>query len=211
MWSIRSAEFDDVVRVLRSRGVTGAEDFGCFVNDTRHLEGSTFDHRAALPVLLELLPTLNDAKAVSAAAGHVRQCRLGTDDFDVLRDTYLHWAQRNSSAGWALGDALAKATTAQRAPELIEIATNAELGTSRQQIVYSLWRFRRSLDVAGVLRTLAHDPDVRLVALSALGRVVEPAEMIPVLEDAVLETEHEDQRKVLERELRKVRKKLDSV
>lgn len=209
MLPARSAAYDGVIGLLHSRGVAGAEDFGRFVNDTRCLERSTFDDRAALPVLLDVLPTLDDPKAVAAAARHVRCRWLRGDAFDVLRDTYLRWAHRSpsSDAAWALGDALAKATDATRAPELVELATNPELGASRQQIAGSLWRFRKTLDVAPSLRALVHDPDVSLVAVSALGRVIAPEAMVPVLEGASELCERSQDRKVLERELRRYRKK----
>jgi hypothetical protein len=47
---------------LMLAGVAGAEDFGWFVNDARYWQLSAFDERAAMPVLLELLPTLTDPR-----------------------------------------------------------------------------------------------------------------------------------------------------
>jgi hypothetical protein len=56
-------------------GVNGVEDLGRFVNDVTYLRPSMFDERAAMPVLLELLPTLTDPTLVRAVAAHLRRGR----------------------------------------------------------------------------------------------------------------------------------------
>jgi len=63
-------DLERIRSALTAEGVSGVEDFGHFVNDTRHLSPSTFDERAAMPTLLALLPTLTDRKAVEATARH---------------------------------------------------------------------------------------------------------------------------------------------
>jgi hypothetical protein len=42
---------------LRERGATGAEDLGRFVTNVEFFRPSELDKHAAMPVLLELLPT----------------------------------------------------------------------------------------------------------------------------------------------------------
>jgi hypothetical protein len=59
--------------LLTVRGVTGADDLGRFVSNTKHLRPGRLDERAAMPVLLELLPTVSDAKLARAIAGHLRR------------------------------------------------------------------------------------------------------------------------------------------
>jgi hypothetical protein len=68
-----SPEFDRVKSVLDEQGVEGSADFGYFVNRPDLFRPSELDERAAMPVLLDLLPTLTDGKAVAAAARHLRR------------------------------------------------------------------------------------------------------------------------------------------
>jgi hypothetical protein len=58
---------------LAAAGVIGVEDLGRFVNDVTYLRPSMFDERAAMPVLLELLPALTDPTLVRAVAAHLRR------------------------------------------------------------------------------------------------------------------------------------------
>jgi hypothetical protein len=53
-------------QLLTERGVTGADDLGRFVSNTEHLPPGRLDERAAMPVLLELLPAVPDAKPARA-------------------------------------------------------------------------------------------------------------------------------------------------
>ena len=66
-------EFDRVKSVLERRGVKGWADFGYLVNRPDLFRPSEVDERAAMPVLLDLLPTLTDGKAEAATARHLRR------------------------------------------------------------------------------------------------------------------------------------------
>ena len=63
---------DELVRA----GVEGAEDLGRFVNDGRYLRPTRFDERAAMPVLLELLPRL--VRSASSARPTGRPSAMAT-------------------------------------------------------------------------------------------------------------------------------------
>lgn len=82
-------EWQHARQLLAERGVTGADDLGRFVSNTEFFRPSRLDERAAMPVLLELLPTVTDpglaraidrspaapmgqTRGIRAAAGRVR-------------------------------------------------------------------------------------------------------------------------------------------
>lgn len=56
-----------VQAALAEAGVAGVHDFGRFVSNTKYFEPSSFDERAAMPVLLTVLPTLTDPKVVGGS------------------------------------------------------------------------------------------------------------------------------------------------
>lgn len=108
---------------LRARlvdaGVDGAQDLGRFVSNPEFFGSSAFDEQAAMPVLIETLPSLTDPNLVGAVAGHLRRpwprpaaFDALLDAFDALLDAFEAWAQRDGSAtGWHLGDALGTTAT----------------------------------------------------------------------------------------------------
>ena len=175
-------EAEEIRSVLRDAGVRGADDFGYFVNSS-HLRASEFDAATAAPVLLARLPTLTQGSVVAAAARHLRHARIPHDEFASLVDVFRGWAARDFDAGWALGDALAHAARSDDGATMCDLAQNPAYGRSRQMIVHALWRWRKSFaDVEETLRRLVSDPDVSLQAMSALARVIPPAEMVALLE-----------------------------
>jgi hypothetical protein len=172
---------DELVRA----GVEGAEDLGRFVNDVRYLRSTRFDERAAMPVLLELLPRLTDATLVRAVAAHLRRPWARPAAFGPLVDAFRRWAPQGGDAGWQLGDALASAAGPHDLPVLLDLASDAGYGTARQMIVDSLWRFRKSPLVEPALVALVTDPAVALHAMSALRRSIGPAAALPYLRQVV--------------------------
>jgi hypothetical protein len=180
-------EWQPARNTLVRAGVRGAEDFGRFVNDTRYLQPSTFDERAAMPVLLELLPALTDPRLVAAAAAHLRR-PWARGAFGPLVEAFRRWAPRSGDAGWQLGDAgwqlgdaLARAARMDDLPVLLDLVRDARYGSARQMIVHALWRFRKSPLVEPALVPLLADPAVALHAMSALRRSIGPAAALPYL------------------------------
>lgn len=175
---------DDFARLrqaLSDHGVKGAEDFGYFVNNTTHFRPSSLDERAAMPVLLTLLPTLTDPLAVAAVAGHLRRPWARPEAFAALLEAFEAWGRRSSSAGWKLGDALATSADDGKVDALVRIAQDQTLGQARQMVVGSLWRFRKDRRIGAVLEGLIGDPDVSLHAMSALRRTLGNEAAIPYL------------------------------
>jgi HEAT repeat protein len=177
---------EDLRRVeaaLAEAGVAGAQDFGRFVNNTEFFAPSTIDERAAMPVLLALLPCLTDSQVVAAAARHLRRPWARPIAFDGLLAAFDTWASREpTGAGWHLGEALATAADKESVPALLERARERRYGKARQMIVAALWRFRKDDPQVGpALRDLCSDPDVCLHAMSAYRRTVGPKEALPLL------------------------------
>jgi hypothetical protein len=179
---------DDFARLreaLSEHEVKGAEDFGYFVSNTTHFRPSSLDERAAMPVLLGLLPTLTDPRAVAVVAGHLRRPWARPTAFAPLLEAFEAWGRRSSSAGWALGDALATSADEGTVDVLVRVAQDRTLGQTRQMVVGSLWRFRKDRRIGAVLEALISDRDVSLHAMSALRRTLGNEAAIPYLSRVV--------------------------
>lgn len=176
-----TSDLDRVRAALREAGVPGTEDFGRFVSNTRYLRASAFDERVALPVLLSLLPTLREPNAVTSVVRHLRRPWGRPVAFDALLAAFREWAPKDTSVGWAVGDALATSADKQHLGILLDLAQHREYGHARAQVVDSLWRYRRDGKVAGVLLILIEDPDVSLTAMSALRRTIGNEAALPHL------------------------------
>jgi hypothetical protein len=190
---------------LTEAGVTGVDDLGRFVSNTEFFRPSQFDEKAAMPVLLEALPTLSDPALAGAVAGHLRRPWARPNAFPALLEAFERWAPIDQQAGWALGDALATAATATQLDRLLVISADTALGTTRQMVVYSLGRYRKYPEVAPVLVALLDDHDVGLHAMSALRRVVGPVEALPLVEQAARRHEGTPLGRSAAREARKMR------
>lgn len=174
---------------LNGGGVTGSGELGRFVNDTEYFAPSEFDERAAMPILLGALPKLSESNLVQAVAGHLHRPWARPAAFDPLYDAFRKWAPREPTVGWAIGDSLANATPSNPiyVNRLVEFAVEPSYGMARQMIVYSLYRFKSSVDVESALRELVHDESVGLHAMSALQRTIGPAAALPVFQAVALE------------------------
>jgi hypothetical protein len=179
---VMESDWERVKSALSSAGVDGSHDFGHFVSDTRYLAPAELDERAAMPVLLEILPTLTDGGTVTAVAGHLRRPWARPAAFDALHLAFLNWAHEDSSAGWALGDSLGSAARREDVPVLLGLAEDESLGAARQMIVFQLGRFKSSPEVAPVLTRLVREPSVALHAMSALRKVIGNEAALPILD-----------------------------
>ena len=168
---------------LISAGVSGTGDLGRFVSNPEFFGESGFDERAAMPVLIEVLPSLTDPQLVGAVAGHLRRPWARPAAFDALLAAFEEWAQRDdSAAGWHLGDALGATATVMQADTLVRIGKDRKYGQSRQMVVHALGRFKKVPEVEPTLLGLIEDPDVALHAMQALRRVLGAEAALPHLE-----------------------------
>jgi hypothetical protein len=134
-----------------------------------------------MPILLELLPTLNDRRLVAAVAAHLRRPWARPGAFVPLVDAFRRWAPKDLDAGWQLGNALASAARGEDLPVLLSLVSDVRYGTARQMVVDALWRFRKSPLVVPTLVSLITDPAVALHAMSALRRSIGPAAALSYL------------------------------
>ena len=202
----QSSEWKRIKAECAAAGVAGSDDFGKFVSDTRYLDPSAFDERAAMPTLLRLLPTVSEAQVVSTIAAHLRRPWARPDAFDALHEAFHRWASSDPSDVWSIGDALANAADDASVAELLEIVTDKRFGRARQMIVYSLWRFKKDHRIEPALIPLLRDPDVVLHAASALRRSVGNADALPMLERALDTSTSSTIAEQLAREIKKAQK-----
>lgn len=176
-------EWEGLRARLSATGVEGVEDLGRFVSEPEFFGESRFDERAAMPVLIEALPTLTDPQLVGAVAGHLRRAWARPAAFDALLAAFEVWAVRGDLAtGWHLGDALGTSATASQAEALLRASQVQEYGAARQMVVHALGRFNKVPGVSETLLGLIEDPDVSLHAMGALRRVVGAEEALQHLE-----------------------------
>jgi hypothetical protein len=173
--------------LLAEAGVAGADDFGRFVNDSRYFDTSSFDSRAATPVLVEVLPRLADPAVIETIALHLKNPAARPVAFGALHDSFREWGVvTRGRVGWQLGEALVNAAPVREAPRLIDIARDARYGVNRQQVVLGLSRFKKESETERALRALVHDGDVAQQAMYALRRVVGPQLTVDALEEVRL-------------------------
>jgi hypothetical protein len=139
-------EWEQLRERLASAGVGGTEDLGRFTSKPEFFGESRFDERAAMPILIAVLPSLTDALLVGAVAGHLARPWARPAAFEALLTAFEKWAPGDeAAAGWHLGDALGSAGTVKQAGALVRICGNRNYGQARQMVVYALGRFRRLL------------------------------------------------------------------
>jgi hypothetical protein len=179
-----------VIDALNHAGVDGARDFGRFVSNTEHFAPCALDERAAMPVLLGLLPSLSEPGLVAAVAGHLRRPWARPAAFDVLLVAFRRFGiDHQTGAGWHLADALVNAADATQLDRLLELAKDQRYGKSRQMLVDALWRFRSDSRVEPVLAGLCGDPTIALHAMSAYRRTVGNEAALPLLRELVTHDE----------------------
>lgn len=193
---------------LAGAGVDGVQDLGRFVSSPEFFGSSAFDEKAAMPVLMEQLPNLTDAKLVSAVAGHLRRPWARPAAFDALRDAFESWAQRDPGTGWHLGDALGTTATAAHLETVLRLSRDTQYGMARQMVVYALGRFKHAPEVPQALVDLIEDPGVSLHAMQALRRVLGAREALPHLERVEREQRGKTVGEQAAREAKKARKSL---
>ena len=194
--------------LLTARRVRGAADLGRFVSNVASFRPSDLDERAAMPVFVELLPSLTDRKLVHAVAGHLRRPWARPAAFEQLHAAFLRLATVDDAASWALGDAMANAARIQELPFLLTIVGDPGYGRARQMVVSALARFRRAPDVKPALLALVTDDDVALHAMGALRHSIGAAESLHYLIQVEAEHHGTPLGQVAVREIRKVEKAL---
>lgn len=204
--AVDEPERQRVVAALEEAGIDST-DFGRFVNNTKFFRPSAFDQRAAIPVLLAVLPGLSRPRVVATVAGHLMPRAPTAIAYPVLLEAFRRWGPDDDvEAGWVLGDALARSADVSRRDDLLEIAETSTYGRSRARVVGALWRFRKNPRVADALEGLVSDPHVALEAMSALRQTVGNEAALPHLRR--IRDDHQDPvvRKNAERQVARAEK-----
>jgi hypothetical protein len=177
----QTGEIEHLRSTLADAGVAGAGDFGRFVNDTSRFPPFAFDARVAMPVLVRMLPSLADPRAVAAVAAHLA-ASWSRPALPALITAFRQWAPEYPlGAGWQLGNTIAAAADNSHAVDMLALAADPKFRAARQMILYALWRFRRQPGICAALPGLCHDPDVAPHAMSAPRRAVGNVEALPTL------------------------------
>lgn len=106
-----------IINELIDAGVSGVDEFGRFVNNTKYFDPSQFDEVAAAPVLLRLLPELMDPKVVATVGRHLKRAEVRKIEgaFEAIVRAYTAWAHAPGEVGWVLGDTLSTVANRSRA------------------------------------------------------------------------------------------------
>ncbi|PZS13923.1 MAG: hypothetical protein DLM57_15625 [Pseudonocardiales bacterium] len=204
----RVDEWETTRATLTARGVPGAADLGRFVSNVEFFRPSDLDERAAMPVLIELLPTLTDRKLINAVAGHLRRPWARPAAFEQLHAAFVRLATVDDATSWGLGDSMSSAARIQELPLLLQIVRDPGYGRARQMVVFSLARFKRSPDVKSVLIALLTDEDVALHAMGALRANIGSSDALPYLRDVEARHHGEPLGQTAARQIRKAEKSI---
>ncbi len=152
------------------RVVTALREIGVDVESVYDLVNIPKTPEIAIPLLLELLPTVKEddikegvVRALTEKSARGIAARPMLDEFvapnisDCLR--------------WAIGSALSVVTDYEHVDEMLKLVTNAKYGAARQMVVDGLGRFKKRPDIVDVLIDLLDDEDVSVHAMLSLRKL----------------------------------------
>jgi hypothetical protein len=172
--SARRREFlaaaEPLLRDLEAAGIN-TEDFGRFVNRVVPgvLEPSSFDERAATPILIKWLPRMADSRVKQTIVRHLKNKAAKGVAFEVLMSEFCS-AGAADDYRWVVGDALSYVASREDLPRVASLAMGHGFGTARQLLVDQLWRLKTS-EVQAFLEHAISDPTIARAAGSALRRL----------------------------------------
>jgi hypothetical protein len=179
-------ETEVVVAALLEAGCEGAEAFGTFYSTKHEQQFGVqlhLDEVAASPVLVNILPSLNQPSAIEAVARHLKGASSHQSAFEPLVEAFRRLAPQ--SPAWVIGDSLASLARPVHVDVVLELSLDRRYGQARQMIVASLWRYRKDERIESALVALSPDPDVTVHAMSALRRAVGNDRALPTLRSLV--------------------------
>jgi hypothetical protein len=179
--AVKDGEWEFVRGRLAGAGVDPS-DFGRLVAPDVHpaLRPSSFDYRAATPVLLECLGQVSDPKVLEAIVRSLSGKWARGVAVAPLIGLFRRTSNDDWALKWAIGNALSVVARPGDLPEIYELAIDRE-HAGRGMLVGMLWRVRDP-DPVPELRTLAGDPDCAFNAMAALRRKVSASEARLVIE-----------------------------
>ena len=169
-------DFQLVRGALEAAGIASA-DFGRF-SSGRHpnvIRQSMFDYRAAVPVLLEVLPRVKDPDANEAVVRSLTTPFARPAAAEALIIEFRNTSvTRQEGLKWALGNAIETVTTPAHLDALLDLVLDRTHGVGRQMIVDRVARISGDARVIAALRQLITDEDVALHAMAGLRRRLGP-------------------------------------
>lgn len=171
----------DVAKQAAAPLVAALREEGFQVEWVADLFNQKMDYRPVVPMLLHWLPKMNNTDVKE----------------DIVRALTVKWAKpqaarplveefRKASPSedmglrWAIGNALATVSDDSILNELVELATDASYGRSREMVAIALGNLRNP-QATEVLIDLLDDPEIAGHALIALGKL-RPKEAKPRIE-----------------------------
>lgn len=160
-------------------------DFGKFTSD-RHpdvVAPSRFDLAGSTPVLIRLLPSLDDPGVREMVVRSLSTSAARPSATPVLIEEFLRTSDASDpSLKWAIGNALDTTADQDAVAVLMDLAGDTANGRGRQMIVTRLGRSAKSEVVVGLLIELLDDPDVTLHAMGALRQQLGARQARPFIE-----------------------------
>ena len=167
--------------VLAAAGVAGANNLAMFSAGSFV---STFDERAAAPILLRCLPSLSEPWLVGSVVRHLRHERANRTAFEALLRAYRQWTPRHSELGSEIGRTLivvAVPSDREHVAAILDLVSDPSAHGARRWLVDGLWRRRKDERVLPVMVTLCSDDEVCDLAMPALRRAIGNDDALPVL------------------------------
>ena len=158
------ADLQRVQQVLREARVS-ADDFGVFGSGSKvaGIPGSRFDYRAATPVLIRVLPELNDPEIREAVVRSLSTSAAKPSAVPVLLAEFCRTSNDSEAAlKWAVGNALETTADQASVDALVPLVLDPTHGRGRQMIVSRLGRAAKDPRIVEALLDLIDDPDVAL-------------------------------------------------
>jgi len=176
---------------------------GCDVPTLEHLKADIKLWKAAVPVLIEWLDRLegDGPDNLKEEIARLLAAKFAKGAEPALIRTFI--AAQNPGLKWAAGNSLFVLASSKFAGELLAIARDRQHGTTRQMVVYGLWKLKSQQAYEAAVDCL-DDEGVRLHAIYALGRMKNP-KAIPLLEP-LLNSERAGVRRETKKALERLRK-----
>ncbi len=162
--------------------------------DLRH-QGRVW--KSALPTLLRWLPLVDEPGVKEDIIRCLSVPWIGNEATARFIEEFKESASRCPIMAWTIGNALSVVGVGGFEDQIIELAANPAYGVARQMIVMRLDRLGNSHKAEEVALNLLEDPDVKLHAVIALGKM-KSKRSLPELKKLLT-----DKKTVIRREARK--------
>lgn len=138
------------------------------LSEIRHLGKSW---QPAIPILLHWLPLVEDRPIKEDIIRSLSVPWTGNRATEYLIQEFRNTAVVDPYYAWTVGNALSIVDVKGYENEILQLCRNQQYGMARQMVVMNLHRLRAFPDAQEVALDLLEQDDVKLHAISALGRM----------------------------------------